>query len=117
MGGAGVVHSVDIVNFAMVRGTGSKTGFFDSMLGMIGHRVVVSGKNGGLVHVIPKPSDTLRQEVFVQRAPPLPAAWPSELRENRRSRPDRPDERRAIRILDELIFGKPRVIGLVSSAR
>ncbi len=80
-----------------------KAGFVDSVLHVVRHCLVRNVEDRRLVHIIPKSCNPVRDELLVQRSPPLPGLRPGKVRKHGGTRPDLPGVNAAIRVLHKLI--------------
>src|SRR5258708_19706433 len=101
----------------MFCGSGPEARLVDAVLYIVRHRQVVGLKNAWLVHVIPKTGEAFRQELLVERTPPIPGFFLRELRKNRGAWPNRSDISRPFTILHKMVSGETLLLRPLPLAR
>ena len=103
VGGAGVLHAIDVVDLEVAGGAGLEACARDAMLDIIGHGFGWDVEDGGLVHVIPETGYAVVHEVLIESAPPLATALLSEVGEGGGAGPDGSDVGGAVGVFDEVV--------------
>ncbi len=114
VGGAGVLHAVDVVDLEVGGGAGLEAGSGDAVLDVVRHGFGGGVEDGGLVHVVPEAGDSVVEEVFVEGSPPLAGGVLGEVGEDGGAGPDGADEGGAVGIFDEVVACGAGVVGGVA---
>ncbi len=110
VGGARVLHAVDIVDLKMFRGAFLEAGFGNAVQDVVRHGFRRNVEDSRLIHVVPEASHAVVKKVFVERSPPLTGDLAGEVGEDRWAGPYRAGIDRAVGILNEVIASGARSI-------
>ncbi len=117
LGGAGVLHTKNVVDLKVGRGALAEAGFVDPMLDVVWHRLARAIENRRLIHVVPEAGDAILNEILEESAPPLPCLRLGKVGKDRGPRPNLAHVDRAVRVLHKVVPRNPRVIRRVAHIR
>src|SRR6266849_2072658 len=103
IGGAGIFHSIHVVNLKVACRTFSEPRLLNAVLGLNRHCFRRRKKDRGFIHVVPEARHALRYKLAIEPAPPPARTLLSEIGKDRRARPHIPYIERPIRVFKEMI--------------
>src|SRR5580704_1260330 len=103
IGGAGIFHSIHVVNLKVACRTFREPRFINAVLGLDRHCFRRREKNRRFIHVVPEARYALRHKLAIEPAPPSARTLLSEIREDRRARPHSPHIEGTIGVFEEMI--------------